>query len=143
TSAITAAWPSAILARMAASKPRNPAHASRSDSTSSRRLARLRYFLAAVISSALTARILLRMSDIVFSSKGGSGLAQFLRHAHELLGLGACGTGRNDGARLGHAIGDRGRDAGRIQRGAGIEYHDVARRAIGVVERFENLGLRF
>src|SRR5690606_6205979 len=132
---------------MAASKPRNPARASRSDSTSSRRLARLRAFFAEAISSALTARILLRMSDIVFpsvfSSKGGSGLAQFLRHAHELFELGTCGAGRDDGARLGHAIGDRGRDAGRIQRGTGIEYHDVACRAIGVVERFENLGLRF
>src|SRR4051812_8536242 len=65
TSAITPAWPAAILPRRLASKPRRLPRASRSVSTSLRRLCRLRYFLAAATSSAFTARILLSMSDMV------------------------------------------------------------------------------
>src|SRR5471030_169553 len=65
TSVITPAWPAAILPRRLASKPRRPARSSALLSTSARRLARLRCFFAAATSSALTARILFRMSDMI------------------------------------------------------------------------------
>src|SRR5476649_677753 len=69
TSVMTPAWPAAILARMLASKPRRSARNSALASTSSRRLAKPRCFFAAATSSALTARILLRMSDMMAPDK--------------------------------------------------------------------------
>src|SRR3954453_19214181 len=68
TSAITPAWPAPMLSRRLFSKPRMARRASLSASTSRRRLARSRDFLAAATSSALTARILFRISDMMSAS---------------------------------------------------------------------------
>src|SRR6476620_10762100 len=65
TSAITPARPASMLRRRLASKPRRLPRSSLSPSTSRRRLYRSRYFLAAATSSAFTARILFRISDMM------------------------------------------------------------------------------
>src|SRR5471032_1182200 len=110
---MTAASPRATLARIAAAKPRGAVWARASSCKSPA----LRFGRAAAISSRLTSTMRWRMSDM--------GL-QLLGHGNELLELGLRGARRDRLARAPHAVGDGARDARAIQRGAGVEQHDVA-----------------
>src|SRR6218665_492882 len=130
-SAITPLWPAAILARSAASKPRT----SRRASASSRWLASERRFFAAATSSILTSTMRFRMSAMGSSQRLGGG--------DEGVQLGAGRTAGDGRARLLDAGGDRVDHIGRVQGGAGVQQHDVARGAVLVVQRAEQHQPRF
>src|SRR6478609_7893631 len=103
TSAITAGWPAAILARSAPSKSRVSTRLKASSRIASSDF----FFFAAAISSCLTATILFRMS--LMSAR------QRLRGLHQLLQLGLRRAAFQRLPGLGDAVADVAGDVGRIQ----------------------------
>src|SRR6185369_7000124 len=122
-SAITALLHAPTLRRKAASKSR----VSTRLSASARTAAKGTFFCAAAISSRLTATICVRMSDIT------SGRQRACQR-HQLFELCLARARFDRRASLADARLNRVRDIGGIERGAGVEDHDVARRAGLIVE---------
>jgi hypothetical protein len=69
--------------------------------------------------------------------------ANFLGEFDKVIDLGAGSTTGDRFARLGNAIGDRVGEVGGVERRAGIQRNDIARRAGLVFQRSQQHGLRF
>src|SRR5574337_990723 len=128
-SAITPAWPLSILARSAPTKSR----VSTRLSASRRMSAKGRRFLAAATSSTFTSQIFFRMSDMAWllgAVGGGAGSGrELLRVGHEFLQLGQGRAAGQGLLRAPQAVLQGLGHVGRVQRGAGVQADDVARRA--------------
>src|SRR5258707_11757373 len=123
-SAITAGRPAVIFARRAPIKSRGLPAASASRRTA----AAPRVFFAFAISSALTARILSRIS----------GTRELLGEFHECVELGARGTALDQLERLLHTFPEACGLAGHVGCGSGIERHDFTRGSRLVLQRCHN-----